>query len=187
MRRAALNRLRRTAFHEAGHAVARFYLMSFRTKRATIKPTRDGKALGHVAGARGLGRAVEWSAAPVVVERLHRAAVVCMAGAKAERRAFPRDPRSRINAGGADDFRTAVDLLSRISEDNRYIEARLRLIDIELDELMATRWRDAVAVVEALLRRETLTGDEIREVINAAVMRAAEPVRARREAKRGRA
>src|SRR4051812_27249536 len=104
-------RLRRVAYHEAGHALASF-ILGVRFRIVTIEPHED-ISLGHVYfGAMRLkGDQLETRVmSPAVRDRLERRIIGCLAGREAERLVT-----NRYNHDGArHDLETATELVYRI-------------------------------------------------------------------------
>jgi hypothetical protein len=158
-------RLKRTAFHEAGHAVAAFYLL-VRIKHVTIIPTAD--TLGHMKGTR-----VQFTRQGVFddslrgTDRAGRHIMVCWAGQLAQRKLAPH---SRWRLDGAGDTDLAMELFSHIdSHDEKARNLQVALLWRRTQLLVELRWKEIQAVAAALLRRKTLKADDIREVVKEAL------------------
>lgn len=165
MRKRSKAELRRTAVHEAGHAVAAFKV-GMRTKALSI--VADGESLGHhrphpyFAGVNP-----ELDGSPRVQRRLENAALVYLAGAAAERRFSPKGFR---HAGSSGDRHQAIELLSYLTGSNEELEAYLRLVDVRARQLVADplNWFLINGLAARLLERQELTGDEVLRAIRAA-------------------
>jgi hypothetical protein len=157
-------RERYTAIHEAGHAVAAFYLRH-RVRKVTIVPTGD--ALGHVRH-----NPIMFAKQGVFDDSLRGIAraetriIILYAGPIAHRRFRPKSP---WKLGGTSDFDLASKLMSHL-EGPDYKCNRLydRLLWRRAELLVDLRWRDINAVAKALLRHRTLNAREV----NAAIDRA---------------
>jgi cell division protease FtsH len=188
---------RLTAYHEAGHAlVATLSRFSDPVHRATIVP--HGGALGMVV------RLPEGDRVSVTVGKLRDDLNIAMAGRAAEEIVFGIDA---ITTGAQADIEFATDYATRMVVDWGFSEkigmvkvSRERAerdpdVHAEIRAIVAEAYDDArsmirknkdglVAIAEALLDRETLTGDEVRKLAYPATEhRDASPVDAAPKAK----
>lgn len=171
---------RLTAYHEAGHAlVATLSEHSDPVHRATIVP--HGGALGMVV------RLPEEDRVSVTVAKLRDDLKVAMAGRAAEEVAFGQDA---ITTGAQADIEYATEYATRMVVDWGFSEkigmvkvSRERAerdpdVHAEIREIVSEAYYDAMtiirdnkdrltAIAEALLDRETLTGDEVRRLSHA--------------------
>jgi len=143
---------RNTAIHEAGHAVAAFYLHQ-RIRRATIVPRAD--SLGHVAhfpvkfADQGL-----FDDSRRGIDRAEKRVVILYAGPLASRKLAPR---SRWRRGGSWDFEGVRVLMSHLQgNDDKYNTLYAKLIWRRAELLVEHRWKDICAVADALLEHRTL-------------------------------
>jgi hypothetical protein len=151
-----------TAYHEAGHAVA-CYFMHVKVRSATVISDKDQGSLGHVRHEnmfRGLNPEVDLSGR--VRLQIEREIIISVAGAAAQRRFSKRSWRQYH---GSSDFRSASDLALRIGGDGAGATAFLHWLQLCADRLVETRWRNIECVARALMKRKTMTGEEIVDVI----------------------
>lgn len=154
---------RATAYHEAGHAVATYFLgRAGRVKRVTIVPDPKQDTLGcmHHAGARRRFRPdIDWDGATRL--RLEAEIMILLAGGIAEARATgPRAP-----GGCTRDDEHAADLALYAGASERQADPFLKWLEIRTEELIATRWAQVEAVAAALLRRGTLDEHALRRLL----------------------
>jgi ATP-dependent Zn protease len=164
---------RRTAYHEAGHAVAnQHHDVPFRS--ITIRS--DANSYGHVrVYAHRLTADHVYNPSPRVRDHLERLVVCLLAGREAERLVA-----SRYNHLGAGHLRMGkYARLSPGSDLDQAIDYAGRVVSLEGEEGRAyfhwltqrtrafvTRRHDEIAAVaDALIERETLTADEVRDVV----------------------
>jgi ATP-dependent Zn protease len=148
-----------TAYHEAGHAVAHIFLhLPF--KKVSIRP--DGETSGHCMsnGQRYL-KGVDYDLTPAKQDRIFRNVQTMFAGHYAQKR-FNRKSVRRWHS--QTDYHNAVGLLFYISEPPA-INRLIRWLECRTQMLIETRWQQIETVARALLERETLTSDEVRELI----------------------
>jgi hypothetical protein len=154
------------AYHEAGHAViaSRFGLL--RKKGASIVPENSSSGRVHPRAGRGVDGYTSSGQAQLLAER-H--VMMCMAGIEAQRRHNPRSVRPRHFASDRDQ---AIDWLGTICEFNSdQFAAYWKLLQIRTRDMVHAHWWRIEAVAARLLVSKTLTGDQIREVIQEAVQR----------------
>lgn len=168
---------RTVAYHEAGHAVAAFFLRH-PIREVSIVP--DGEALGRVSQhpmPRRIRRRIEGGDLTPAAERwLEEQAVITLAGAAAAGRLLGRKawwrgarltvPHSKFGqvvVGG--DVHEAVDLLEHMAGDPEEASLLLELMTYRARRLIEGRWEFVQALAQALLQRGRLSGDEARTVI----------------------
>lgn len=169
-------RLRATAYHEAGHATAAFLLLGADAVReVSIKPDEAAETWGHVAhsaldfqpGDLELGSSAYF-------ERLGRFAeyaVIAFAGNEAQKMWG-----GRYDWVGSD---SDLEYLDHLAGAATRSETEAQAFTVWIMERTATllRGRGAQAIfpaiAEALLKRETLTGEEIAAIARDAVLKAA--------------
>jgi len=159
---AARAREKATAYHEAGHAVACYYL-GVKVKSATVVPDKDKGTHGHVRYEkmfRGLDPEIDLSGRARL--QMERNIIISLAGAAAQRRYSKQSWR---HYHGASDFDAVADLALRIGGDSDGANKFLDWLDHRTDQLVKTRWQDIECVARALLERKTMKGSEIVEVI----------------------
>jgi len=142
----------RSAYHEAGHAVAAFSYGK-RLRAVSIGADHDAGLLGYVQGTWAIGEAI--TVADTRYLRLVTEGVtILLAGAAAERE-HTQSPRG--SAGGASDGREAAALAGRIIGGEelgpymRWLAARTR-------RLVTSRWPAIDALARELLVREAMSG-----------------------------
>lgn len=154
-----LDRLTRTAYHEAGHAVMHV-LRKVPFKYVTIVPGEGD--LGHLLQAKltqGLLEDIEagiWEHR--TFKRLEAGIDVSLAGYEAVRRAGVRNPSKGCEA----DFDTVGGLAIRLQEDlaDAYIVWRTACVR----NLIDFHWNKVEAVTRALLEKKRLTARHVREI-----------------------
>jgi hypothetical protein len=152
----ARRKLERTAYHEAGHAVAHFWL-GLRIRYATISPNR--RALGTVCGykyPKHLRPDLDWT--PRIEQRLRHEIIALLAGGEAERRKF------RYATGTGSDSRAATDLMEQLAP-FEIQSAWWSILKHETRNLIRTRWSNVRAVARALIAHKTLRGSMVKQVI----------------------
>jgi ATP-dependent Zn protease len=148
-----------TAYHEAGHAVAAFFLhLSIGRKGVTIIP--DSDTLGAAYVQQQLRENPEFSTSPRTHVRIEDYAVMCLAGDAAHKKFHPRR-----RFGGQGDLSNAADLLSYISGSKEVVQARMNVAIRCARDLVNCRWKEITAVATDLLEKKTLTGREVKEII----------------------
>lgn len=138
-----------TAHHEAGHAVAA-YFADIPFQHVTIKA--DADAAGHVMflrPARGIAG-------------MHKRGIVALAGEAAQRRFNPRSVR-RLHGTG-DRAQVVAFALDRTSSAEQ-AELLAQLWGIQARELVQFRWPSIQRVASALLARQVLDGEQVRQLI----------------------
>ena len=152
-----------TAWHEAGHAVAQFFLRTMPgVRRVTIVPTKD--LLGHMAGQyspafRKRQRAGDWG--PHTEVRHYEEIIMLLAGGIAERRATGR----ASHVGARLDYEHAADFALAASGNDAMANALLRWLRLRAEALLEMHWEDVKAVAVALMQENTLNSSRLREVI----------------------
>jgi ATP-dependent Zn protease len=150
-----------TAYHEAGHAVAAFFLgMSIGRNGVTIVPDKIKQTLGTGHILSQLRERPDVSVSPRTYVQIENRAVMDMAGDVAEKKFRPRR-----HYGGQTDLLHASDLLSCISESNEITTARLNVAVLRARSLVELRRREITAVANALVERKTLTAEQVCEAI----------------------
>lgn len=156
---------RETAHHEAAHAVVYFWSdVPFR--KVTIKPDKKSDSLGHVA----LHRTPRWMCEPVGSteetrsrSRIEAEVVALYAGQLAQARLTGKHPED----GHWKDAHDAVTLAYRLFSNTDVVNAFLHFCYLHAREWIyaQTHWVEIQAVAEALLERETLTRNQVSQVI----------------------
>jgi hypothetical protein len=148
-------RLKGTAIHEAGHAVAAYYLR-VRIKYVTIAPHGDA----HVE----FGRHGMLDDSLCGTDRAERHIMVRFAGQIAERK---HAPRSKWRRGGWVDRAAALELFSCIDQpDQKVRDLHMKLLWRKTECLVEFRWEDIRAVADALLKHKKLDATQVGNVID---------------------
>jgi hypothetical protein len=155
------------AHHEAGHTVAAWrYHIPFKHVTILPEPGRAGQAgsLGHLLH----GRAPKWFRPDIessdrIVLHLERHIITAFAGQIAQAKFQHRRPHSGMDG----DNHTAVDLAFHLGSSVETTEAYLRYCFLRAWDLVHSppNWRAIKAVAATLLERQTLTSDEVLDVI----------------------
>ena len=154
------------AYHEAGHAIAQWRL-GFKIKKVTIIP--KGEVAGSVSYKRSLRISrLEWETPTgKLLGRYHDLIVTTLAGEEAQRRFSPRSVRRDRSAG---DYRSVNELLFRLhgeAEPERF--AAFRYLQLRARNFVnhPQNWILIEALAKALLKHQTLSGEEVDQVIQA--------------------
>jgi hypothetical protein len=159
----ALTRLRSTAYHEAGHAVAAYW-HRIRLDSITIEP--DGDCQGHTRI--GTPLAKHWLDAGHTGsrgrKRMEAYALLVIAGPAAQRRYRPRSVRSWH---GRQDFKNADDLVSYFVGSDAERDAYLHRMSVRANAFVALPdvWRAIGTVADRLIRERRLGRAELRRTI----------------------
>lgn len=156
-------RLERTAYHEAGHAVAR-YVLHGRLRYVTIVPDPDEGSLGHCTGA-SLPSAMK-----VDVEHssrydriLEREITILLVGQAAEWRFTGRHNRS----GSENDLHRAIDCALYLVGSDEELDAYVNLMEVRAKGFVAQpdHWAAIEALAAALLQEERIGYRRARQII----------------------
>ena len=145
------------AYHEAGHAVVAIGLGA-KVKSVSIA----GKSVS-IAGGGGITD-VRYGRGEM---REERAILIMLAGPYAQRRYAPRSSwRGDSHAGfrSGYDFDNVTGLIFERHGKGKLAETYWRYMEARAEELVEQNWKYIGQVAEALLQRETLTGEEMREL-----------------------
>ena len=181
----AERRLERTAYHEAGHAVA-CWAYGLRFKRVTVVPRDD--SLGHLAGW-PWGKGMQAYSLTAASERRFEAQIVCcLAGGLAAKQAGFRD------LGSHSDLQLAVNCAAWLLDGgfrpvcgSDVEEALLRFCHVCAKQVVGFRWVCVEALARALVAKGTLSEAEALDVIREAWLREADEWRADAHATSGEA
>jgi ATP-dependent Zn protease len=150
-----------TAYHEAGQVVAAFELkLKIGRRGATIVPDKERDTLGYANIAAQLRERPDCATNARTRARIEAWAVAHLAGDVAERRF-----NSRRRFGGHSDLSHASDLLEYISTSVEQFDARLRVAYVGARDLIEDNWPSVRAVAEELLRKKTLSADEVAKLV----------------------
>jgi len=157
----------RTAYHEAGHAVAAYHLRRG-TKYVTIEG--DDEALGRTRHTRcpSLFRS-DVDQGPRTCALTERECLVNFAGPAAEARLT-----GRYNHKGAEhDVWCSIELASRINDSDEATEAHLKWLRVRARDMMRSShlWSAVKALAEALLAERTIKWHRARQIIREAASR----------------
>jgi ATP-dependent Zn protease len=149
-----------TAYHEAGHAVLRSHF-DLPIRRVTIRCDRE--TAGKVEGKGALYlRGIDIEITPAKQERIFRRIMVCLAGEVAQAKFSKRSVR---NWHASSDHQKAADFALRVSGDDEGAALLLRWLMHRTKNMVEVRWPQIQKLASALLEREVLSGDEVRELI----------------------
>ena len=149
-----------TAYHEAGHAVAAFVLrLKIGRRGVTIVPDKERDMLGYVNITAQLRERPDCATSARTRARIE-AWVAHLAGDIAERKFS-----GRRRFGGHSDLLQASDLLEYISTSVEQFDARLRVASVGARDLIEDNWPSVQAVAEELLRKKTLSADEVAKLV----------------------
>jgi hypothetical protein len=164
--RVASRRLTATAHHEAGHGVAAWRL-GVRTRRITILP--DGEVAGMHEFEGYLRRARPgMEVTPSIRVKLENTALILLAGPLAERRYLKRGYR-RYGAGN--DYEKMITCLTCLTGESDELQAYADLMWIRARNFVRSdsNWWLIRQVATELMRRRTLSGPQLRDVIGSAL------------------
>jgi ATP-dependent Zn protease len=151
--------LRATAYHEAGHAVARYFLrLPFRYVTIRARGDADGYVMTRPFPRASRDRIQFGGATANDVQRVYDEVVTDLAGFIAQRRALgDADPEQSYS-----DTHGAVGLLDRVCGSNEEVEACAHWLWVRACGLIEARWAIVEAVATALLEARTLTARQVR-------------------------
>jgi hypothetical protein len=156
-----------TAHHEAGHAVAAWWLGQLKKRDlVTIIPDPRTGSLGHLRNPpRFLSEMEESSGNSGYRDRMvlqaEKFVVVCLAGNAASCR-HRKMKKRRYLAGGRSDREQAVEVLGRLARGEE-LTAYFHLLQLRAENLVARFWPEVESVAKRLLSEKTLTCEQIRE------------------------
>jgi hypothetical protein len=157
-----------TAYHEAGHAVAAFFL-GIEIERVTIVP-EGSQSLGAVhtllkfRNSRWLwpGFSVRGFAHPYNMHvKIEKLAIVCIAGGVADLRFWPQ--RRRLGVGS--DLESVRYYLGHVSANGWILKAKMKVAALQAHQFVEDHWGYIAAVAKALMERKTLTPKQLSKVI----------------------
>jgi hypothetical protein len=157
MRTRELERLRETAHHEAGHAVASWWL-GVKFKYVTVTPAAGSS--GHLKPRYPKWVQPDADSSDRVRLHIERCIIIVFAGQLAEAKFRGKRPRYGMHG----DNRQAVDMASYRGGSTKTIEAYLRYCWCASEDLVSMRWCEIQAVAGALLERKTISYEEVIEV-----------------------
>ena len=157
------------AYHEAGHAVAsvwegiKLMTVTITPETVTIAPDKVVQTLGHC----------ELPPLAVPGEAQIRSYIIAsLAGQIAEERKMNKigSPWNAIGLRGRHDDEQSVILARQVTRSDREGAAYLRWLHVRCEDMIQQPhiWRGIKAVAAALLKRQTLTGDEATAIIRLA-------------------
>jgi ATP-dependent Zn protease len=164
-------KLVRTAYHEAGHAIAS-HMMGGGTRRVTIKPNAHslGCHTGRLFWTKSEQLAKECSdrhefGATKALRKCTNQSMIKLAGMYAEKKYTGRFNR----VGASADLDAHHDLIDRLLPDDKERQFFDRWVCRRTEMFVENNWRRIEVIAQALCERTTLKGDEIRDVLSAAV------------------
>jgi hypothetical protein len=163
MRRKRSTELERTAYHEAGHAVAAVLLCcGLKDRGVTIVPyvRVDKDDMGKVKETQAVGGC---SIADGVMD-VREVCVALLAGHEAQN--IFRKGSSHWLGGALDDFAQVEVLLTKeVTADPQLIQKYTKEYAAEAKALLLTHWRAVERLAAALLERQTVSGPEAEELV----------------------
>jgi ATP-dependent Zn protease len=170
-----LGQLSRTAYHEAGHAVMA-YEFGHATHHVTIVPDREVGSLGHHQSA----PFPAWLKPDIEInsrteKRIEQEILVRLAGMAAEQKFCGRNNWK----GAGSDFHSAIDMASYVFGMGKLLDKYMSfMVERARAQMSHPRiWVQVEAVAEALLKRQTLSGKQIREICRDAILAKIEQAR----------
>lgn len=162
-------RLERTAYHEAGHAVAAF-LMRRRVLSVTIVPDEDAGSLGHNRYGVLPNIHPDYEIDSRTVRVIEREIVVSLAGWAAEAR-LDASARREASYLGDDDWHKAYDLATYVTGSPEEMEAYVNWLWVRAKYMIALppQWAAVKGLASDLLERRRIGGRRVREVIKTAM------------------
>jgi ATP-dependent Zn protease len=155
--------LKRTAYHEAGHAFVA-WRERLPVKRATIKP-HDGLlgAVRHGSGfmAKQLADIDRAEITPAIRGKLEKHIRVLLAGWLAER----HYDRAANEESAHTDFRNAIDYMMVMTSSQREMDLYFALLRYQTTTMLRIGWPHVKALAAALLESETLRGKDVAAII----------------------
>ena len=153
--------LKRTAYHEAGHAVA-CYFLHFPFKYLTIEPEED--SLGHVKRfPHPKSFHPDYEGDTKTLNRIEKNIIFCYAGSAAE---FILTGKLKI--GGESDAQNARDLADHYCGGPEETEAFLKWMWERTINWVHFYWDAVEALAQELLKKRRLTSKEAEQIIEAA-------------------
>lgn len=154
-----------TAYHEAGHAVAAYFLRRVgKVRCVSIIPDSERETVGHTAhwSTPAFWRALNRGEWPDHARcRFEDEVVVLLAGGSAERRFAGRAD----HIGARSDYEKAADFAIAATGSKRAANAFLRWLQVTTEDLVTLRWPAIQAVAAALVEHKRLSGACVRKVI----------------------
>ena len=158
-----------TAHHEAGHAFAD-WLLHFPIEQVTIVPSDEAMGTATSKGRRVLRllRRLEVDR-PITGKQIgncHDLVVTLLAGEEAQRRFDPKSIRKHHAAGDHD---SVIEVLMRLHPDAEECRCAFRYLLARTRNLISNPWywRRIEDLAKALIKRRTLTGEEVDDVLRA--------------------
>jgi hypothetical protein len=153
-----------TAHHEAGHAVAAWWLGQLKKRDlVTIMPDRRTGSLGHLRNPPRFISEMETSGGNSgrAILQAEKFVVGCLAGNAASCR-HRKMKKRRYLAGGRSDREQAIAILSHIAGGEE-LTTYFHLLQLRAENLVARFWPEVESVAKRLLSEKTLTSEQIRE------------------------
>lgn len=161
-----LTSLKKTAYHEAGHAVAHHYLfLSF--KYVSIIPDEQEGTLGHVQSKYPESFRPDFEISNRNRLRLEREIMACLAGHAAE--IIYSGHENWV--GASQDNHLAIHLALYVTKSNEEIEAFIKWMQIRTMELLKNpiKWLVVESVAEELLKNKRLKAKDVKRIISVVV------------------
>ena len=153
--------LESVAHHEAGHIVAA-WLQGFKLKSVTIVPSAgyQGLASLHESNLEGFHPVYDNSEE---TERKVKALAIWGLAGPAAQRIF--NPKGYRHVHVEEDFRSSANILSYIAGSAEDVERKFETVHKNAERLVQDNWHHVEALAEALLKKNTLSGSEIRGLL----------------------
>jgi hypothetical protein len=154
-----------TAYHEAGHVVVG-HCQGLPARRATIEA---GDWYHGLTKSARFPRSMQPDAEMTVNvrHRLECEVRILLAGATAQRRIAPRSMRHLHHQTDYENAVSCIDYLCSSGSD-RELRAYIKLLQIQIEDLVELHWPEVQTVAKALIERRTLSGPAMREVMREA-------------------
>jgi ATP-dependent Zn protease len=154
------NRRKATAYHEAGHAVIAWRLGAH-PRSVTIVP--KGEVQGETVQESPFIEAdFVFDGSDHARNRVERAIIICLAGPMAQRRFAPRSWR---RWHGGPDYVVAFDLALRVNGSPAAAKVHMKWLEMRAQALLESVWSYVEAIASELLKRGTLSAEEIRSIL----------------------
>lgn len=157
-------KIERTAYHEAGHAVASYHLhVAF----SYISITPDEDSWGHVKHPKLSNFKPEWDDSPIVADRIERMILTSLAGQVAEGK-FANRHNWR---GSGEDWQSVINLASYSAGDDEVLSTYVNYLWARAKALFNRPylWAAVEAVAKELLIRKKMGSQLTRKIIRKAI------------------
>jgi hypothetical protein len=156
-------KLKKTAYHEAGHAVANFATGKRFTKVSVIPIPEDG-SLGRVSGTgwqSKLNPELDDTEQPRLRRMVEREIITLLAGVVAEAKLTGR----YNHIGASKDYHKAVSYASYVTDSTRETEAYIEWLFEKTKNILSRRWGAVELLTEELVRQQEIGYLATRKII----------------------